>query len=113
MTDADPSAPVESEIGEEDLTLRDRIARTGRRLTRRIDALRSETSGLRGDVVALQGEVDTLRRDLRQLQHEVHLDRRMHRRVAELTDVMQELLLPASQRDEDRLEELLDRYRGE
>jgi hypothetical protein len=31
-------------------------------------------------------------------------------RLAELTDVVQELLVPVAQRDEKRLEELLTRY---
>lgn len=36
--------------------------------------------------------------------------RRLHQRVAELTDIMQELVLPLSQRDDARVREVLDAY---
>lgn len=106
------SADADLPLDDDDATLRERVARTGRRLTRRLESLRSETSGLRDEVTHLQQQVDELRHDLRQLQNEVHLDRRLQRRVAELTDVVAELLLPATERDEAKLVELLDGYQG-
>ena len=36
--------------------------------------------------------------------------RRLNRRLAELTDVVQELLVPIAQRDEEKVREYLDRY---
>jgi hypothetical protein len=36
--------------------------------------------------------------------------RQLNLRLAELTDVVQELLLPVAQRDEERLSELLEKY---
>ena len=45
------------------------------------------------------------------LEREVQENRALNRRLAELIDVVTELLLPMSQRDEDRVAELLDRYR--
>ena len=44
------------------------------------------------------------------LEDEVRECRRQQLRLAELTDVVQELLLPLSQRDQDKVDELLTRY---
>ena len=44
------------------------------------------------------------------LEDEVRECRRQQLRLAELTDVVQELLLPLSQRDQDKVDELLERY---
>ncbi len=41
----------------------------------------------------------------------VHENRRLNRRVAELTDVVAELLIPLAERDEEKARELLARYR--
>ena len=50
---------------------------------------------------------------LRDLEAEAHENRRLQRRVAELTDVVAELLVPLADRDEERVQELLQRYRDE
>lgn len=47
---------------------------------------------------------------LDELADEVQECRRLHLRVAELTDIVQELLLPAARRDQEKLEILLERY---
>ncbi len=57
---------------------------------------RSSTARLAARVTALEAEVQE--------------SRRLHRRVAELTDIVQELLLPAAQRDEAKVRDLLQRY---
>ena len=41
----------------------------------------------------------------------VHENRRLNRRVAELTDVVAELLVPIADRDGDKARELLEAYR--
>ena len=41
----------------------------------------------------------------------VHENRRLNRRIAELTDVVAELLVPIADRDEDKARELLAAYR--
>ena len=46
------------------------------------------------------------------LEAEVQENRRLARRVAELTDVVTELLVPLARRDEDELEAVLARYRS-
>ena len=53
----------------------------------------------------------TLPRRIRALEEAVSENRRLNRRIAELTDVVAELLVPATERDEQRLEELLGAYR--
>lgn len=45
------------------------------------------------------------------LEHEVQENRALNRRLAELIDVVAELLLPLSQRDQDAVAEVLQRYR--
>ncbi len=47
------------------------------------------------------------------LEHAVRENQALNVRLAELTDVVSELLLPVAARDEQKLEELLGKYRGE
>ena len=62
----------------------------------------------------LQDEgVDALRERVAELESEVQECRQLNLRLAELTDVVQELLVPLAQRDETRLAaavERLDKY---
>ena len=44
------------------------------------------------------------------LEEEVRECRRQHLRLAELTDVVQELLVPIAQQDEEKVRRYLDRY---
>jgi uncharacterized coiled-coil protein SlyX len=52
----------------------------------------------------------TLEARLTELEAEMQEQRRLSLRIAELTDVVQELLLPVAQRDEAMLKERLERY---
>lgn len=45
------------------------------------------------------------------LEDAVMENRQLNRRLAELTDILAELLVPATERDEEKLAELLQRYR--
>jgi hypothetical protein len=47
---------------------------------------------------------------LKQLEQDVHEARRLHQRVAELTDVVAEILVPAADRDDERLRAVLAKY---
>ena len=60
--------------------------------------VRRHPLGVRGRLAALEAEVQE--------------NRQLHRRVAELTDVVAELLLPVVDRDEERMTELLAAYRA-
>ena len=61
-------------------------------------------AGLQADAVeALQKRVSVL-------EDEVQECRQLNLRLAELTDVVQELLLPVAQRDEQRVAALLEKY---
>lgn len=62
------------------------------------------------DVLASRKEVAALRERVTVLETEVHESRRLNRRVAELTDIVQELLLPVAQRDKETLRKRLDTY---
>ena len=48
---------------------------------------------------------------LRELEAEVQENRQLNRRVAELTDLVTELLVPLARRDDERVDVLLQRYR--
>jgi len=48
---------------------------------------------------------------VRDLKDSVHENRRLNRRIAELTDVVTELLIPVADRDEAKVQELLEAYR--
>ena len=48
---------------------------------------------------------------LRALEAEAQENRQLNRRVAELTDLVTELLVPVEDRDEDRVETLIADYR--
>jgi hypothetical protein len=64
--------------------------------------------------VARLAGVDQDLRDLRarvdRLEHEVQETRRLHQRLAELTDVVTEVLVPAADRQDDRIRAVLARY---
>ena len=57
------------------------------------------------------GEALDLRRRVRRLEAEVQECRALNVRLAELTDIVTELLLPVAARDEAKLAELLEKYR--
>lgn len=50
---------------------------------------------------------------IRALEVAVDENRRLNRRIAELTDIVAELLVPVADRDEARLQALLARYRSD
>jgi Domain of unknown function (DUF6752) len=59
---------------------------------------------------SLEVKVARLTKRVSDLEAEVQENRQLNVRLAELTDVVQELLVPVAQRDEKRLEELLTQY---
>jgi hypothetical protein len=54
---------------------------------------------------------NSLRGRVAALEKELEADRQLHRKVAELSDVVAELLIPMQDRDEARVNELLSQYR--
>jgi hypothetical protein len=62
------------------------------------------------DGLALRQQVARLRKRVVDLEQEVQELRRLSPRIAELADLVQELLVPAAKRDDERLKELLDDY---
>lgn len=57
-----------------------------------------------------QEEIAELRRRVEVLEQELADARRLNKRIAEITDVVAEVLLPAEQRDEERMRAVLARY---
>lgn len=70
-------------------------------------ALVRRVRGARADMQ----EVRDLREQVQRLEAEVQECRALNVRLAELTDVVTELLLPVASRDEEKLAALLERYR--
>ena len=86
------AAPTVLASVEEIPELRDRVSRLERALTEQREGF------------------ETYRRRVETLEAESHDARQLQLRVAELTDIVQELLLPAAGRDEQRLAELRQKY---
>jgi hypothetical protein len=59
---------------------------------------------------AMADSMVALRDRVEVLEAEVQECRQLNLRLAELTDVVQELLLPVAQRDEQRISEVMERY---
>ncbi|UYM06156.1 DUF6752 domain-containing protein [Solicola gregarius] len=57
--------------------------------------------------------VESMRQRIAVLEREVQENRELNRRLAELTDVVTELLIPLADRDDDSVHELLDKYRAQ
>lgn len=81
----------------------DGVTRVRRRVRRRNVATGS--ADLRKQVASLRSRVS-------ELEHEVIENRQLARRIAELTDVVEQLLLPEDVRDPRRLEERLRQVRA-
>ena len=56
--------------------------------------------------------IDALRERVAVLEDEVQECRQLNRRIAELVDVVAELLVPIADRDEERVREVLAQYRA-
>ena len=74
----------------------DRAGRLGRRGLERLRTMAEPSSKVR-----------PLRRRVEELEAEMQETRRLNRRLAELMDVVEELLVPISQRDEERVRQFL------
>lgn len=53
----------------------------------------------------------SLRGRVERLEQQLEADRQLHRKIAELSDVVAELLIPIQDRDEARVTEVLAQYR--
>ena len=67
--------------------------------------------GLFGAAAPQRKQIANLRKRVQRLEDEVQEARQLNRRVAELADVVQELLVPAADRDDEEVRQRLDEYR--
>jgi hypothetical protein len=82
-------------------TMRDRVKLRGKEAARNLGRFRA----------GVQAEgIEALRDRVAVLEEEVQECRQLNLRLAELTDVVQELLLPVAQRDEQRVAEVMEKY---
>jgi hypothetical protein len=64
------------------------------------------------DRVRATGVLDrSLRGRVQRLEQELEADRQLHRKVAELSDVVAELLIPIQDRDDKKVAQVLAQYR--
>ncbi len=80
-------------------------ATTGERAPRPEGRLR-----LAGRMRRAEKNINALRRRVAELETELQEARHLNKRLADIADVMAEVLLPAGERDEQRLREVLSRY---
>lgn len=80
--------------------MRQRLRAAGRRVAKRV---------LPTAIVSI-ADLPRLQQRVRELDAELQETRRLSRRVAEVTDVVEEVLLPAADRDDDRLRRARERY---
>jgi hypothetical protein len=85
-------------------TLKDRVRSRGKEAARNLGRFRA---GMRAE------GIEALRERVAVLEDEVQECRQLNLRLAELTDVVQELLLPVAQRDEARISAVLEKYSRE
>jgi hypothetical protein len=78
--------------------LRDVVAKQGRRVAH---------------IAGYDAEVRALKDRVAELEREVQESRRLNQRLAELTDVVSEVLVPAADRDDKKLAKLLTTYNRE
>ena len=82
----------------------------GRGLRAALGRIRSAPGASQEELDDLRATVAQLRASVAELDEEMQEARRLNRRLAEITDIVQELLLPGDQRDEALLRERLDSY---
>lgn len=68
------------------------------------------SGSLRAELRRTKRQVARLRSRLAVVEEEIQENRQLNRRLAELTDVIQELLVPLAQRDEASVRERLERF---
>jgi flagellar biosynthesis/type III secretory pathway chaperone len=78
--------------------MRQRLRTRGREVAKNVALFRSMTGA------------EDLRHRISVLEDEVQECRQLNLRLAELTDVVQEMLLPVAERDEARIAEVMDKY---
>lgn len=80
---------------------------------KRAGLVRKVASGavsMREGMNAMAGRLSGLKARVDALEQEMQEQRALSLRVAQLTDIVQELLIPVADRDEQRLRDLLDSY---
>ncbi|HEV7651531.1 MAG TPA: DUF6752 domain-containing protein [Actinophytocola sp.] len=79
--------------------LKARLRTGGRNAARRL----ARATGVDKEVQRLLDRVTTLEREMQE-------SRQLHQRLAELTDVVTEVLVPAADRDDDKIRTILAKY---
>lgn len=92
---------------------RERIGTRGRALMRKVPAVDRVLRRMRQQDRRLNRQrqlIDELLRRVTELESEVQECRRLNKRIAEVTDIVAEVLMPATHRDDDELRRRLKAY---
>ncbi|MBA2697659.1 MAG: hypothetical protein H0U61_02675 [Nocardioidaceae bacterium] len=86
------------------------VMRSAGRLRERLDALQNRDDEQMRRMDKMTKQLDRLAARIEELEEEIQEERALGMRVAQLSDIVQELLIPVADRDEKRLKELLGTY---
>lgn len=75
-----------------------------------VPKMRQRLNGVANRAESQGAELRRLRKEIADLRAEVQETRRLHQRVAELTDLVGEVLLPSVSRDDERIRKALDEF---
>ena len=90
-----------------------RVANRGKRRAGEQQKVRDELTAVTNETARLRKQIAALETGVQALQDEVQECRHLNRRLAELTDIVQELLLPIAEQDETKIRETLAAYAGD
>lgn len=103
--------PVRQQLKTAGRRLAERLAPTVMASISDVPRLRAEVRQAQQRATKATQQTRALRNRVERLEAEIQEARRLNRHVAEVTDIVQEVLLPAADRDDERLKEVLTRYK--
>ncbi len=86
------------------------VVKSAKNLRQRLDALQKRDDEQMRRMDRMTKRLDRMVARLDELEEEIQEERALGMRVAQLSDIVQELLVPVADRDEKRLKELLEAY---
>lgn len=86
------------------------VLKSAQNLRQRIDGLQKRDDEQMRRMDRMTKRLDRMVIRLDELEEEIQEERALAMRVAQLSDIVQELLIPVADRDEKRLKELLEAY---
>lgn len=86
------------------------VAPTATRSVAEVPQLKRSFRGVRREIAELERRMREMRREIAELRAEIAETRRLQQRVAELTDLVAEVLVPVADRDDARVQKALETF---